>query len=126
MLGVVLRKTQKNGAVDWLARASIPIRPMAGASSAHERLGVSNEDPVELFDLVERLGEGSYGEVYSAVEKKTGAEVAIKVIPLEADIEELVKEIEILKMCDSPQIVSYRGAFIQENDLWVRNGRCQE
>ena len=67
------------------------------SDDARERLGVSTEDPVELFDLIERLGEGSYGEVYSAVEKGTGAEVAIKVIPLETDIDELVKEIQILK-----------------------------
>jgi len=92
---------------------------MAGVA-ARDKLGVSDADPVELFDLVERLGEGSYGEVYSAVEKATGDEVAIKVIPLETDIDELVKEIQILKACDSSFIVSYKGAFVQENDLWVR------
>lgn len=54
--------------------------------------------------------------------KKTGKICAIKRIPTETDIEELKKEILILKECvDSDYIVKYLGSYIYaaENELWV-------
>ena len=36
-------------------------------------------DPRDRFNLQELIGEGTYGEVYCAKDKKTGKRVAIKV-----------------------------------------------
>ena len=41
------------------------------------------KDPRELFDLKERIGKGSFGEVHRAIDKSTKKEVAIKIIDLE-------------------------------------------
>jgi serine/threonine protein kinase len=66
---------------------------------------ISEEDPEELFELLEQLGEGSFGQVYKALHKETGNIVAVKVLPVASDIETLKKEIQILKRCKSPYIV---------------------
>jgi serine/threonine kinase 3 len=50
--------------------------------------------------------------------------VAIKVIPVEADITELRKEIAILEKCKSPYIVQYMGSYRSEGDLWIAMELC--
>lgn len=54
-------------------------------------------------------GKGSYGSVYEARIKDTEERVAIKVIPVgeNDDIEEIQKEIDMLKECDHPNVVHY-------------------
>lgn len=62
----------------------------------------------------------SYGEVYLARNKSSGEEVAVKVVPVEADLEDFMKEIDVLKRCSSPFVVSYIGSFLRDPDLYVR------
>jgi serine/threonine protein kinase len=52
------------------------------------------KDPNAIFDLVERLGEGSYGAVWKGRHKETSDLVAIKIIPVENDLADLLKEIK--------------------------------
>ena len=70
------------------------------------------------------LGEGSYGEVYKARNKKTGKIVAVKIVPTSGEIESLKREIRILKECDSPFIVKYYGSYFKENYLWLIMEYC--
>jgi len=108
-------------------------------------------DPVNLFDFVEKLGEGfasltfnekiekiwlifyfilfyfiiilffcsSYGAVHKAIHKKTGHIVAVKIVPIENDLEATVKEIAVMNEFLSPNIVQFYGSFLKEPDLWV-------
>jgi hypothetical protein len=39
---------------------------------------------------------------------------------VEAEIDEMMKEIEILKRCHSDYIVGYDGSYLKDGDLWVR------
>ena len=41
------------------------------------------KDPRELYDLKERIGKGSFGEVHRAIDRASKKEVAIKIIDLE-------------------------------------------
>ena len=58
-----------------------------------------------MFELLEQLGEGSFGQVFKALHKETGNIVAVKILPVSSDIETLKKEIQIIKRCKSPYIV---------------------
>lgn len=60
------------------------------------------EDPRRRYDLRERLGKGSYGSVFKAIDTVTSEVVAIKIIPLSVteqdEFSEVKKEIEMLKV----------------------------
>jgi serine/threonine protein kinase len=61
--------------------------------------------------------------VYLGKDKTTGTLVAIKklVIIEDEDFEEILKEIEIMKECSSPYVVTYYGSYWkrEENEMWV-------
>lgn len=61
--------------------------------------------------------------MFKAKHKETEFSMAIKVLPIESgtDISEIEKEIEILKKCKSPNIVSYFGTCSVDKNLWVKN-----
>ena len=69
------------------------------------------------LELDKVLGEGSFGKVYRARHKSTGAIVAVKVVPNadgdEAEADKLMGEIDILSKCDSPFIVGYFECFVK-------------
>ena len=49
------------------------------------------KQPEEVFDVLEKLGEGSYGSVFKAIHKESGRVVAIKQVPVESDLREIKK-----------------------------------
>eukprot|EP00128_Syssomonas_multiformis_P008978 Colp12_sorted_trinity150504_noHs@29465 len=80
--------------------------------------------PEEVFDLLEKLGEGSYGSVYKAMHKQTGEIVAIKMVPVESELQDLIKEISMMQQCDSPHVVWYYGSYFKDSDLWIVMEYC--
>lgn len=86
----------------------------------------SNVDLEEVFQLVEKLGEGSYGSVWKAIHRKTENVLAIKRVPIENDIEDLIAETNILKSCSSPYVVKYYGSFLDKKnrELWIVMEYC--
>jgi serine/threonine protein kinase len=81
--------------------------------------GTSRKDPEKDFQLLEKLGEGSYGSVWKALHKQTGSIVAVKRVDIDNDLEDIVKEIEFMKGCKSPYIVRYYGSYFKDNELWI-------
>lgn len=61
----------------------------------------------------------SYGSVWKAIHLKTNTVTAIKKVPVENDLDEILNEIKIMKSCRSPYIISYYGSYFKENELWV-------
>ena len=61
----------------------------------------------------------SYGSVFKAEHKGTGQVLAIKQVPVDTDLQEIIKEISIMQQCDSPYIVKYYGSYFKNTDLWV-------
>uniref|UniRef100_A0A9L0JBS7 Serine/threonine kinase 4 n=1 Tax=Equus asinus TaxID=9793 RepID=A0A9L0JBS7_EQUAS len=82
------------------------------------------KQPEEVFDVLEKLGEGSYGSVYKASHKETSQIVAIKQVPVESDLQEIIKEISIMQQCDSPHVVKYYGSYFKNTDLWIVMEYC--
>ena len=81
--------------------------------------GSMAEAGIEGYQLQEKLGEGSFGKVYKALEIKTGRAVAVKVVPVEQDTGEVAREIEMLKACASDNIVRYYSSFTRGSELWI-------
>ncbi|CAF0922173.1 unnamed protein product [Adineta steineri] len=77
-----------------------------------------------ILEIVCKIGKGSYGCVYKAKHRETGQLLAIKQIPVESDLQEIVKEISIMKQCDSPHIVKYFGSYFKDSDLWIVMEYC--
>ena len=74
------------------------------------------------FELQQRFGQGSYGEVFKAMHKKTGKIVAIKKVFKGAqNIVKHMPEIKAMKGCTSPYILAYYGCEWLREDLLVRS-----
>eukprot|EP00053_Salpingoeca_punica_P019366 m.195275 g.195275 ORF g.195275 m.195275 type:complete len:455 (-) comp17634_c0_seq5:2354-3718(-) len=82
------------------------------------------KDPEEVFQLLEKLGEGSYGSVVKAMHRSSHQVVAIKQVPMESDLQEVVKEISMMRQCDSPFIVQYYGSYFKNAYLWIVMEYC--
>ncbi|XP_060679863.1 serine/threonine-protein kinase 3 isoform X2 [Hemiscyllium ocellatum] len=82
------------------------------------------KQPEEVFDVLEKLGEGSYGSVFKAIHKESGQVVAIKQVPVESDLQEIIKEISIMQQCDSAYVVNYYGSYFKNTDLWIVMEYC--
>ncbi|KAM9980876.1 hypothetical protein ACTFIY_003171 [Dictyostelium cf. discoideum] len=77
------------------------------------------------FKLDEKLGDGAYGSVYKGTHKDLGFTLAIKVIEMkESESVSLQNEINILKNCKSPNIVSYFGSLQTESHIWILLDFC--
>ena len=82
-------------------------------------------DPNEAYELVELLGEGSYGSVYRAKQKSTRNNVAIKILPDSGDdLNSLEQEIEFLRRLCSPYVVSYIESYLFDHELWIVMEYC--
>ncbi|ELR21629.1 protein serine/threonine kinase, putative [Acanthamoeba castellanii str. Neff] len=81
-------------------------------------------DPEKEFQLLEKLGEGSYGSVWKALHRGSGKIIAIKKVGIDDDLEDLINEINIMKQCQSEYIVSYFGSYFKDNDLWIVMEYC--
>jgi len=76
----------------------------------------------EQYAIVEKIGEGAFGEVYVAKNLVTKENVAIKCIDLEASAEELENiqsEIRFLSECKSEWTVKYIGSFLKGHQLHI-------
>lgn len=80
--------------------------------------------PEEVFDVICKLGEGSYGSVYKALHKESCQMLAIKQVSVDTDLQEIIKEISIMQQCDSPYIVKYYGSYFKNTDLWIVMEYC--
>ena len=58
--------------------------------------------------------------MFKALDKRDGKIVAIKVLEVEnEDTLELMKEINILKECNSDYIVRYKGSYEHGGNIWI-------
>ena len=78
-----------------------------------------NRPPEDVYDVLHQIGRGSYGSVYKCIHKESRQVFAIKKVPVDNDLPDMIKEISIMEQCNSPFVVKYIGSYITTTDLWI-------
>ncbi|XP_041842461.1 mitogen-activated protein kinase kinase kinase kinase 2 isoform X2 [Melanotaenia boesemani] len=86
-----------------------------------DRIGVSFLDPLEDYELIHRIGCGTYGDVFKARNIRTSVLAAIKIVKLDPgdDITSIQQEITMMKECKHKNIVTYFGSYHRNTKLWI-------
>ncbi|TIB13666.1 hypothetical protein E3P92_02213 [Wallemia ichthyophaga] len=74
------------------------------------------------YELKDKLGVGSFGVVYKALNRTNDEIVAIKIIDLEQsdeDIQHIQQEIQHLAACQSDYVTKYYASFMDGFKLWI-------
>lgn len=99
-----------------------PTSPSKSNASPTKLSAASAKQLSEQYELLEKIGAGSFGTVYKAMHKESGQIVAIKQVDLEDsddDISEIQQEIAHLAQCDSEWVTRYYGSFVKGYKLWI-------
>eukprot|EP00727_Mastigamoeba_balamuthi_P007472 m51a1_g3345 putative serine threonine-protein kinase 4 (592) ;mRNA; f:402799-404980 len=75
------------------------------------------------YSVLQRIGKGSFGTVYKAVDTATGDTVALKRVETE-DVEGIAGEIAIMEQLHSPFLVAFFGTFLDDDYLWITMEFC--
>uniref|UniRef100_A0A8C3B0R2 non-specific serine/threonine protein kinase n=1 Tax=Cyclopterus lumpus TaxID=8103 RepID=A0A8C3B0R2_CYCLU len=91
-----------------------------------DRIGVSFLDPLDDYELIQRIGCGTYGDVFKARNIRTSELTAIKIVKLDPgdDITSIQQEITMMKECKHKNIVSYFGSYHRNTKLWICMEYC--
>ncbi len=82
-----------------------------------------SSDDWSRYQRTEKIGEGTYGIVYKAIDKNTNESVALKKIRLDHEDEGIpstaIREISLLKELDHPNICPLKQLVYSESRLWL-------
>jgi hypothetical protein len=94
------------------------------AAHVNEEMNWSGEN---LFAIEKKLGAGAFGTVYMGRHVTSKTCLAIKELSYHSkeDEAEVQKEIDVLKQCTHPNIVSYYGMTTKDNNLWILMEFCK-
>ena len=83
---------------------------------------------LDIYDVKNKLGSGKFGLVKLGIDKKTGQKVAIKIMKKSSmdssDLELVRTEIEILKICQHPNIIRLYNVFENADYMYIIMEYC--
>ena len=83
---------------------------------------------LDIYEVKNKLGSGKFGLVKLGIDKKTGQKVAIKIMKKStmdsSDLELVRTEIEILKICQHPNIIRLYNVFENADYLYIIMEYC--
>ena len=85
-------------------------------------------DSLENYQKIERIGKGSYGSVYKVLNKNSNLIRAMKIIPknYQKDNEEIMREINILKNLDHPNVMKIYEFLEDDKNYYLIQEFCDE
>nr|CAD60683.1 SI:dZ186K12.2 (novel protein kinase) [Danio rerio] len=89
-------------------------------------IGVSFLDPLDDYEIIQRIGSGTYGDVFKARNIRSSEMAAIKIVKLDPgdDITSIQQEITMMKECKHKNIVAYYGTYHRNTKLWICMEYC--
>ena len=84
-----------------------------------------NVPVTQKYQKLECVGKGSYGAVYKGIEKSTGTVVALKIINLDTeddDVEDIQREVNLLTQlrgAEKNNITQYYGCYLEGPRVWI-------
>ncbi|XP_037940797.1 mitogen-activated protein kinase kinase kinase kinase 5 isoform X2 [Teleopsis dalmanni] len=87
---------------------------------------ISRRNPQDEYELLQKIGSGTYGDVYKAKRIQSNELAAIKLIKLEPtdDIQIIEQEIIMMRDCRHPNIIAYYGSYLRRDQLWICMEYC--
>ena len=83
---------------------------------------------LDIYEVKNKLGKGKFGLVKLGIDKKTGQKVAIKIMKKSnmdsSDLELVRTEIEILKICQHPNIIRLYNVFENADYMYIIMEYC--
>lgn len=118
--GIGLKKTLSRSSVEIRLRKQSAIVMQSLRRSDRSNLSLSSNasspNPMKVprdLILLEKLGKGSFGEVYKAIDRDSKEEVAVKVMLVKNELNHAIirREVEIHQQCKHPNIIKLRKCF---------------
>lgn len=98
----------------------------AAATAARVELREEEEEHGQIFgkfQIVEKLGEGTYGKVYKAINTETREYFALKKIRIVYEDEGVpgtaIREVSLLKECEHPNVIRLYEVFSNQHALYL-------
>eukprot|EP01114_Cavostelium_apophysatum_P004434 TRINITY_DN1466_c0_g1_i1.p1 TRINITY_DN1466_c0_g1~~TRINITY_DN1466_c0_g1_i1.p1 ORF type:complete len:587 (-),score=166.11 TRINITY_DN1466_c0_g1_i1:832-2592(-) len=133
MLSIFSSKKKKQQLAQSLADSEEdqPQLSISAPSNFNHKLHVDKtlnwigKDVDKEFEMMDLLGEGTFGRVFKARHKQADAVVAIKIVKADdSDLASIQKEMKILQTCRHDAVVSYYGCIRCGPEIWMIMDYC--